>query len=103
MLSTGAFPFIYQLGDHSLVTAFSVQKSEAERAEACACSARSLVNIRWFRNHCKLEHCASLFYTVQRSEAERAEARARSARSLVNIDPEERTRRATLGLGLAVS
>lgn len=40
---------------------------------------------------------------LQRSDAERAEARARSAASLVNIDPQERTRRTTVGLGLAVS
>lgn len=40
---------------------------------------------------------------LQRSDAERAEARDRSAASLVNIDPQERTRRTTAGLGLAVS
>lgn len=40
---------------------------------------------------------------MQRSEAERAEARSRSAASVVNIDPEERTRRVTLGVGLVVS
>lgn len=40
---------------------------------------------------------------VQKSEADRAEARVRSAASVVNIDPQERTRRVTLGLSLVVS
>eukprot|EP00879_Flechtneria_rotunda_P007492 GHRR01007860.1.p4 GENE.GHRR01007860.1~~GHRR01007860.1.p4 ORF type:complete len:100 (+),score=24.49 GHRR01007860.1:1143-1442(+) len=35
-----------------------------------------------------------------RSDEQRAAARAKSAAGLVNIDPEERTRRTTVGLGL---
>jgi 2-keto-3-deoxy-6-phosphogluconate aldolase len=46
---------------------------------------------------------ASMLLSVQRSEEERAELRARSAASVVNIDPQERTRRVTLGAGIVVS
>jgi hypothetical protein len=45
----------------------------------------------------------SMLSSVQRSEEERAELRARSAASVVNIDPQERTRRVTLGAGIVVS
>ncbi|KAF6265009.1 hypothetical protein COO60DRAFT_1694780 [Scenedesmus sp. NREL 46B-D3] len=44
--------------------------------------------------------CIKMGPMDQRTEAERESARARSAASLVNIDPDERTRRATLGLTL---
>ncbi|WIA11556.1 hypothetical protein OEZ85_011665 [Tetradesmus obliquus] len=44
--------------------------------------------------------CIKMGPMDSRTEAERASARSRSAASLVNIDPQERTRRTTLGLTL---